>query len=265
MIKSVHILAFILIFALNDYAQCFKKNTTFKIGEEITHHVYYNWGIIWVKAGWVTFKVHSKKYNGRDVYFFDSYGSSFKSYDWLFKVRDSYRTYLDKETLKPLWYHRKNYEGGFEADYKYLFDYNKKKIYSSTWNTERPHKDTVISMPKECFLDVLSLVYYCRSIDFSRLKKNQKVPLKAFLDNEFYDLYIRYRGKETITTKSGETYKCAKFSALLVEGTIFKGGEDLLIWVTDDDNRMPVMVEAKIVIGSVKSYLVKSNTLSTNQ
>jgi hypothetical protein len=48
---------------------------------------------------------------------------------------------------------------------------------------------------------------------------------------------------------------------LLIEGTIFKGGEDMYVWVTDDKNRIPVLVEAKILIGSVKAYLESAKGL----
>jgi len=62
-------------------------------------------------------------------------------------------------------------------------------------------------------------------------------------------------GKVVLKTKDGNKYNCIKFSALLIEGTIFKGGEDLFVWVTDDENRIPVMIEAKIIVGSVKALL----------
>ncbi|NJK87753.1 MAG: DUF3108 domain-containing protein [Bacteroidales bacterium] len=74
-------------------------------------------------------------------------------------------------------------------------------------------------------------------------------------------MFIRYLGKETIETKEGIKYNCIKFSSLLVEGTIFKGGEDLIVWVTDDKNRVPVLVQAKILVGSVKAYLTGTEGL----
>jgi hypothetical protein len=75
------------------------------------------------------------------------------------------------------------------------------------------------------------------------------------VDDEIFDLFIRYKGKEQLIARSGEVYNTIRFSVLLVEGTIFKGGEDMEIWVTDDDNRIPVLVDAKILVGSVKAVL----------
>jgi hypothetical protein len=92
-------------------------------------------------------------------------------------------------------------------------------------------------------------------------KVNDLIPIVSIIDNEVFHLHLRYLGHETIEHKNGKKYNCVKFSALLVEGTIFKGGEDLEVWVTNDANKVPVLVEAKILIGSVKAYLHEATGL----
>ena len=72
-----------------------------------------------------------------------------------------------------------------------------------------------------------------------------------FIDDKTYGLYVRYLGKETIKTKYGK-FNAIKFKPLLIEGTIFKGGEKMTVWVTDDANRIPVRIESPISVGSVK-------------
>lgn len=246
----------VIIFCIGSVAQsqCFDENFAFHEGEIVRYQAYYNWGFIWLNAGFVEFKVNSATYKEREVYHFDSYGSSHRSYDWIYKVRDRYQTYFDKETLRPLWFYRQNSEGGFEVRNEYFFDQEKNLVYSGTENSERDFRQDTIQIPP-CTFDVLSFVYYCRNLNFSNLEIGDTIPVKSILDNEIFTLYIRYLGKEEIETKLGEKYRCIKFSALLIEGTIFKGGEDMFVWVSDDDNRIPVLVEAKILIGSVKAYL----------
>lgn len=258
--KILFFICLIILFTGSLFSQCLKKNFAYQEGEELNYSAYYNWGFIWINAGWVKFSVKSKEFNGKPVYHFDSYGASYKSYDWIFKVRDSYQCYLDKETLLPLWFHRDNFEGGFEVDYKYFFDWNTKQAYTFTENSDRPFKQDTVAI-RDCTYDVLSLVYYCRNLDFNNLSVNDTIPVVTFLDNEVYELYVRYLGKEKIEARNKQEYNCIKFSALLVEGTIFKGGEDLLVWITDDDNRIPILVEAKILIGSVKAYFESAKGL----
>lgn len=245
-------------------SQCFDRNFAFKEGELLKYEVYYNLGIIWLNAGWVNFGVQAGEYKGRPIYHFDGIGGTYTSYDWIFKVRDHYQCYLDKETLKPLWFHRQNYEGGFEVDYRYLFDHSQNRVISYTENSDRPfRKDTVSIDP--CTFDVQSIIYYARNLDFSGLRPGDSISVKAFIDNEMHDLYIRYHGKEMIKTRAGETYRCIKFTALLVHGTIFEGGENMVVWVTDDKNRVPVLVNAKILVGSIKTYLKSAEGLRNPQ
>ena len=96
---------------------------------------------------------------------------------------------------------------------------------------------------------------YCRTLDFDKYKKGDRIPITMAIDNEIFDLYIRYLGRERLRTRDGTIFNTIRFSAMLVEGTIFKGGEDLQVWVTDDKNRVPIQVEAKILVGSVKAVL----------
>ena len=202
-------LIIILFFVPESNGQCFDNNTAFKEGEVLKYEVYYNLGLIWLNAGYVDFKVKPGVYRGRNIYHLDAYGSSYKSYDWIFKVRDRYQCYLDRENLKPLWFHRENYEGGFEVDYKYIFDWENRRVFSETWNSDRPYsQDTLPITP--CTFDVQSLIYYSRNLDFNRMKVGDSIPVKAFIDNESYDLYIRYLGKEHMETREGKKYRCIK-------------------------------------------------------
>ncbi|HEY4876671.1 MAG TPA: DUF3108 domain-containing protein, partial [Puia sp.] len=101
-----------------------------------------------------------------------------------------------------------------------------------------------------CVQDVISSMYYTRNVDFSHLKPGDKIPFSMFLDNQVYNLYIRYLGKETVKTKYGK-FRAIKFKPLLIKGTIFEGGEKMTVWVSDDENHIPIRVESPIAVGSV--------------
>lgn len=83
------------------------------------------------------------------------------------------------------------------------------------------------------------------------------------LDNAVYARKIIYLGKETIKTNLG-TFKCIKFKPTLIPGTIFKEGDAMTVWVTDDENRLPIQVETPIVIGTVKVYLKKATGVKSS-
>jgi len=235
-------------------AQCRIETKAFAPGEVVTYNAYYNWGIIWVNAGEVEFSVTSKKYMGRDVYHLYSYGESYKSYDWIFKLREKYQAYIDTQTQLPLWYERDVVEGSYTAFEEYKFDYRNNQIQTLVKKRNNPGVTGTLPLTP-CLFDVLSAIYYFRSLDASKIKPGDKLPISMILECQTYNLYIRYIGKEEVKTRNNTKYKCMKFSIQLVEGTIFKGGEDAFVWVTDDENKIPVLVEAQILVGTVKAML----------
>lgn len=241
----------------NVISQCNIKNNAFQEGEKLSYEVYYNWGILWLNAGTVSFEVKSAFLNNQKVYHFDSYGSSHKIYDWIFKVRDHYESFATMDTLKSLKFHRKTYEGGFETNNKYTFDKNNKLIYSYVQDSDHPYKEDTLDL-HECTYDLLTATYIIRNYDFSKYAIDEKIPISMVIDNEVHDLFFRYRGRGVIQNRNGEIFNCLKFTALLLQGSLFKGGEDLVVWVSDDNNRIPVLIEAKILVGSVKVYLVEA-------
>ncbi|MEK0750762.1 DUF3108 domain-containing protein, partial [Mycobacterium ulcerans] len=95
----------------------------------------------------------------------------------------------------------------------------------------------------DCVQDVLSAIYYARNIDYDRYKPGDKIPFSLFLDDEVYDIYIRYLGKEQVNTRYG-TFNAIKFKPLLIKGTIFEGGEQMTVWVSDDHNKVPLRVDS---------------------
>ncbi len=235
-------------------AQCFNKNNAFGEGETISYEISYNWGPIWVNAGKVTFLVSREKFMGKDSWHLKSTGVTYSSYDLFFKVRDYYDSWINPETFSTYEFRRYIYEGGYTLINTLRFDYLNSKAYSSTKRNKDQVREDTLKMDL-CPFDMLSAVYYTRTLDFSSLKSETKIPISVIIDDNVYPIYIRSLGKEIVTNQDGTKYRCIKFSAKMVEGTIFRGDEDVLVWVTDDENKIPVYIEAKILIGTVKAYL----------
>lgn len=239
---------------------CLETNFAFKPGEQVEYSVYYNWGPIWVDAGLVSFSVHEKFYRNRLVYHLDSYGQTHRRYDWIFKVRDRFQSFVDMETFRPLWYEMDTYEGGFVARDVYHFFPERDVVITTTENSENPRQtDTV--MIKPCSFDVVTAVYIARNLDYASFGINEPIPFSVLIANELHELNSRYLGTDTVTTREGEVYDCIKFSVELVEGFIFKPGDEMFVWVTNDANRVPVLVEAQIRVGSVKAMLKSASGL----
>ena len=220
---------------------CSIRNTAFQNQESISYTIYYSVIGMYVNAGSATFTANIEKMDNKPVYHVVGTGSSNPSYDWIFKVRDKYESYIDTANLKPKKFLRSIDEGGYKLSENVTF--NSEKNSATTLKGTLP-------VPN-CVQDVLSSIYYARNINFNSYKPNDKIPFTMFLDNGVYDLYIKYLCKEVIKTRYG-TFHSIKFKPLLVKGTIFQGGENMSVWVTDDANHIPVRIESPITVGAIK-------------
>ena len=255
MLRFLITVLFVFYCFIGGKAQCISRNTSFNIGEKIVYDVAYNWQFVWISAGEVAFMVKPANYKGKKVFHFDTYGNSYKSYDWFFKVRDRFQAYADTNTLQTLWAGRNSYEGGYEVFEDYSFQLEQRKVYSAFKTSDKPKMKIDTLNLNVCLNDLCTAIYYARNIDFTKYKVNDKIPIWFITIGKIYPLYIRYLGKEILITRDEKKISCYKFSAKLVDGTVFKGGEDLFAWVTDDNNHIAVQVEAKILIGSIKATL----------
>jgi len=80
---------------------CGITNTSFVVGERVTYTVSYTWLMLWTDVGEVNFEVKSDKKFGRDALHLHCTGKSYPFYDWFFKVRDLYESWVDPVTLNP--------------------------------------------------------------------------------------------------------------------------------------------------------------------
>jgi len=229
---------------------CGIRNTAFSANEVLVYNVFYSVIGLYVNAGTATFTTRLEHLDGKPVYHVIGAGNSNSSYDWIFKVRDRYETYFDTTYLLPIKFIRNVDEGGY------------KKHEDVTFNRQNNTATTTSGVFKvpNCVQDVLSSIYYARNIDFSRYKIDDKIPFSMFLDNQVYNLYIRYLGKETVKTRYGK-FHAIKFKPLLVKGTIFEGGEKMTVWVSDDRNHIPLRVESPIAVGSIKVDMMQYRNL----
>ncbi|MES2592785.1 MAG: DUF3108 domain-containing protein [Bacteroidota bacterium] len=255
--KWLGIFIFVLLsFVVNAQKNCSVTNQTFKPGEQLKYVINYNWGAIWMTTGEVTFSASTAELFGKNVYHFTGVGGTYPKYDWFYKVRDKYESFVDSATLKPIRFMREVNEGGNYAKDDYFFSQAKNKVYTSEVRNKKPSKLDTLAITA-CTNDVITAIFYARCLDFSIHKPNDTIPITFVLDGEVFYSYIRYLGTEVIYSELLGKVRCIKFKPKLVEGTIFKGGEGMTVWVTDDKNKIPVYVETPIIVGTIKVNLTQ--------
>lgn len=224
--------------------------TDFHDQETLSYTGYYNCGFIWVKTGVLSLKTSVDM----DKYKISATCSSAKAWDWFFKVRDTMQVSGSAHDVLPNKFERIVHEGSYLAHFNYKFDYDSSCVTSNGFKRELTFVDKKIKLDTPA-IDVISFSFYLRSINFDKYKSGDKIPVRLLISNDIYNLYIRYKGIETIKIKSGERIECYKISPMLIKGNTFSGGESSTVWISKDFNRIPVMLTAEVVVGSIKAVI----------
>lgn len=245
--KIISLILFTVLFTAVHFAQSkpteFRKlnNTSFKVGEKLTFDVKYGF----VKAGIATMEIpRLKKISGRDAMQITFQVMSVPSFDWFYKVRDRYETYLDVEGLFPWRFEQHIREGGYTRDFSAFFDHRKGKAKTSEGEFDIP----------KYVNDIVSAFYLARTFDYSHMKKGDRVHLENFFKDKVFPLDVVYHGKERISVGAG-TFDCFLVEPLVVEGGLFKSEGNILLWLSDDQLKLPVKVKTKVVVGSIDAEL----------
>jgi hypothetical protein len=216
-------------------------NEVFKVGEKLTFDVKYGF----VTAGIATMAIpRTNKISGRDVYNITFDVNTVPSFDWIYKVRDHYETYLDIRGLFPWRFEQHIREGSYSRDFSAFFDQRNGKAKTS----EGEYK-----IPKNVN-DIVSAFYYARTLNFSKLNVGRTIRLQNFYKDSVYTLDIKYLGKEQVTVAAG-TFNCIILEPIIIKGGLFKSEGSIFVWLSDDNLRIPVKVKTKIVIGSIDAVL----------
>ena len=226
------------------------ENKAFQVGEFLEYKLAYGF----VNAGTATLEVKQapKAIQGREVLHIVGRGKSISAFDWFFKVRDRYETYIDKEGIFPWLFVRRISEGGYDKSQDYKFFQNKGKV---------KNEDNEVYDVPHGIQDMLSSFYYARTIDFSNAKKGDIFEFDSFVDEEIYPLRIKYVGDKTIKIDKGK-FHCMVFHPVVQEGRIFEDDDDLTVYITKDENKIPILAKAKVLVGSIRMELTDYKNLA---
>lgn len=221
------------------------KSKSFEAGEVLRYRVTY--GFVDAGEAILTVNETSKKgANGRPLYHVRGEGRTLDAFSLFFRVHDVYESYIDKDGVFPWFFVRRVDEGGYIKNQDYTFKQDKQIV-----NTGEKEFKVPIGIQ-----DMISSFYYARTLDFENMKPGDETTFKCFMDDEIYPLVVRFEGIEEIKIRKGK-FECLKFVPVVQEGRYFEKDDDVQFWVTNDKNRIPVFVKAKIPVGHVKMHLVE--------
>ena len=238
-------IALVAMISINTLAQSGPK--AFKEGEWLRFRISYS---NFVGAGKATLEIKEANKQGKPSFHVVGNGRTTGVISWFFKVRDTYQTYFYKESLLPYRFIRKINEGGYKKNREILFDRatNKATVKDYKRKTEKTFDI------KPSVQDMLSTVYYLRNKDLTQIKKGDEIELDMFFDDENYKFKLRCLGREITRTRFGKV-KTIKFRPIVQAGRVFKEQESVTVWISDDENKIPLRIKASLAVGSLRADL----------
>ena len=244
------IIAFILLSVGGIKAQVLssKKDPVFKAGEQLKYRFRYGF----ITAAEATLQVRNSgiKFNDKPVYQLTAEGKTAGTFNIFYKVRNRYDSYIDQLLFTPFLYTEDIREANYRRKDKARFYQDEKKVVTN--------KGTFKSDGQT--FDIVSAYYFARNLDLSKIKTGDKFTMDYFLDDGVTNLTVQYIGKERVKTTLG-TFNCLKFSPSIQPGRIFRKDSKLYLWITDDQNRIPVKAQVEILVGSVTMELTHASGL----
>lgn len=239
------LLVFGLFISLVSFAP--QKERAFDVGEWFKFRIHYGM----INAGYATLDMKEDVRNGRKVFHAVGRGYTTGMAKLFFRVEDNYESFFDKETGNPYQYVRKIDEGGYKKNEEGFFNDKSNSVLVKDYknNTEKSY-----TTPDKV-QDILSTFYYLRNYpSIDKLKVGEAVAIDMFFDGEVTKFRLKYLGNEDIDSKFGKV-PCMIFRPYVQAGRIFKEQESLTVWISDDDNKMPILIKASLAVGSLKASL----------
>jgi len=229
----------------NEYALV--RNDSFSRGEVIEFKMTY--GFFTVGKGSAKIHPDYHKFNDRSCFKVDVEGKTVGMVDWVADVDDKWGAYIDTAALVPHQFYRRIREGRYKKDEWTNFDHKNKKIEVKAIGKDGKMKDPKYYDAPTHVRDMVAGFLYLRVMDFSKLKVNDTVTVSGFFEDEFYKFRIVYKGKDDVRLKVGKV-RALVFKPVMPKNKIFEGEDSITAYFSDDKNRIPLKIDARMFIGT---------------
>lgn len=228
-------------------AFAFLNAVVFMDGEKLTFHVKY--GLI--NAAEATLEAKTSSFQGAPVWALSTTAKTHPFFDKVFKVRDKVESLWDKDLLLPRKFSKNLQEGKYRQYRVHTYDHQKNSSTYQKWDFKKSVFDSSeMDIPSET-QDILSAFYSVRN---APLSVGKSVMVNIVADGRTMKTEIKVHRKEKQKTIFGEI-ECLVIEPKLRGDAVFKQSGRILIWLTDDEYKIPVRLESKVTIGSFVATL----------
>lgn len=226
----------------------------FKAGEKIKMGLYFKWGAVNTEVASGELAIRESALNGEPVFQSSLIADSAPFFSVFYDMHERFNTWFAMDAVKPFKYDRDTKQGDYRAFNNYIYDWDARTIHADINFGGRGQQ--ILDIPfGGCICDISSIIYLARTIDFENLTPGQQIPIDFAIDDTVFNIRLTYKGRETVKVKRLGKVKAMKFSCTVVSGAMFDGKTEMILWFSDDANRVPVGFMAPLRIGSVQGWV----------
>ena len=236
---------------LTNNDECAITNTAIQGGEQIVYKAYYNWKFVWIPAGEAVFNIKETE----NTFEITITGKTYKTYDSFFRVRDYFHSVIDKKTMYPRRFVRIVEEGNYRKFDSIEFVQHQRYAISFNGKSRSTTAKKYISLDN-CTHDLISVLYFMRNTEISKYQVGDRIPTRMLFDEKIYPISVEYNKKiNNYVIKDLGKFYVVKVIPDLIAGNVFKEGSLMHIYVSNDNNKLPLLIESPLAVGSAKAVL----------
>jgi len=216
-----------------------------------------------MKNGSATYRLTTAAYNQKQAFKSSLRFRSSSFFDKIFKIRDTLDAYATISDLKPLYHVRSVNEGNYSFKEEITINDRQPSYTEAKIKRIKGGKLTVDTLMRiqNAGYDLLNIFLFARSLDYSKMKLNDSYNISLFLGKNKLNVVVRYEGQSVLEKSKTLKYKTLLLSVDVADEVFVESTRAMHIWISDDENHVPLKLRANLKIGAAEAYLVSYKNL----
>lgn len=209
-----------------------------------------------IKGGKATLVAQKEKFNRKQTIHYHMRGRTTGLVDKIYEVNDVYESWVDPETYLPV----RSVRAVKEQKYRFYDEVTYDHVNDSIFSLKSGRKKVPANVN-----DLISVFFYIRQNKyFENLLRGDSIKIPVYHGDDLFMMELQYVGIKTIDTNAGRK-ECYVVSPIVPKGKLFKSSDDLKIYITKDENRLPIYAEFELLLGALKCELNSYKINGVNQ
>lgn len=208
------------------------------------------------EVGAVEVKTTETELEGKKCYLVEGIGRTLPTYRWFYNMEDIYRIWVDPADMRTRRFASDIREGDYTFESRFVYVWADSVVHTRWRSRQNPFAEKHMKLTCES-MDPVSLFFNLRSARAEDFVEGAPATLQMVLQDTIRHLKYSFLGRENKKIRNMGKFKTLKFDCQLgtTEGYSFTDGTVFTIWISDDENKIPLYIESPVRVGSINAYI----------